>query len=112
MPAPGAKCPDCILAARQAKDRQQLEARTPAAAAPPVTLDPAGLAKSPEVAQARERAVRDLLQFGPSSFDRLMTVMPDADLTPSARESACRSTLTRMTVKKTVKIVEQGWALA
>lgn len=111
MPAPGAKCPDCILAARQAKDRDQLAARQPAADAP-VAFDPASLAKSPAVAQARERAVRDLLQFGPAVFDRLVSVMPDADLTPSARESACRSTLTRMTVKKTVRIVPEGYALA
>lgn len=111
MPAPGAKCPDCILAARQAKDREQLAARPPAADAP-VTFDPASLAKSPAVAQARERAVRDLLQFGPASFERLISAMPDLDLTPSARASACRSTLVRMKVKGTVKVHQEGYALA
>ncbi len=101
MSAPGAKCPDCILAARRERDAVKV-------AAAPI----AGLAKSGDEAQARDRAILDLLQFGPASFERLMNVMPGTFETSDARQSACRMAVIRMKAKGLVKVVPEGYARA
>ena len=136
MPAPGATCSDCILAKqrqRQADDVRpvrlcaggcgktvtetgqrcvdcELKARTSAAAAP----DDPGLwrAKSPEEAEARDRAMLDRLKTGPAGFDALVAVMPGDFVSGTAREMATRSTLIRLKTKQRVKIVPDGYAVA
>jgi hypothetical protein len=103
MPAPGAKCPDCILAARREREASKV-----------VDVAAAGgsIARTPEEAQLRDRALLDLLQFGPANFERLVSVMPGTFLSDEARTSACRLALLRMKVKGTVVIVPEGYARA
>jgi hypothetical protein len=99
MPAPGAKCPDCILRDRRDRDASKVDAG-------------GGIARSPEEAQARDRAILDLLQFGPAQMERIAQTLPGEFLSEDARMSACRSALLRMKVKGIVQIVPEGWARA
>lgn len=100
MLAPVAKCPECILATRRARDAEKFDSAG------------GGLAKSPEEAKARDKAVLDLLRHGPTSFDRLVTVMPGEFLSDDARSSATRSSVLRLKVKGHLRIAPEGYALA
>lgn len=106
MPAPGATCPDCILARRRAREA------TVRAAAGTGEARAESLASSPDIAQARDRAVLQRLAHSPASMDALIACLPDEGLSAAAREQACRSALTRLRVKGKVKIVADGWAAA
>ncbi len=106
MLSPEAKCPDCILAARQARDREKLE--TKGAGAPPAgRLD--AIARTADEARARDAAVLDLLQHGPATFERLVSVMP-GHFEGEGATVACRRTLDRLLMRKIVKIAPEGYA--
>ncbi len=113
MLAPGARCPDCILARQRERQQPQLEEQrtAPGPATNSAAAHEEGRAKSPEQAAARDHAVTTLLKAGPASFDALMASLPDAGLSPAARESACRSTLLRLKTKGMIKIAPEGYAL-
>jgi hypothetical protein len=102
MLAPGAKCPDCILAARRDRERPAPARTAPAPAAPSV---------APEVA-ARDRAILDRLKTGPASFEQLVAALPGEFDHEQAREKACRSAVLRMKLKGQLKIVPEGYAAA
>jgi hypothetical protein len=100
MPAPGAKCVACIRRAREARTE------TPAPLA--------GLAPTADVVQLRDRAILDRLARGPAGFDVLIACLPaEPQLSSlSLRESACQRSLTRLTAKQKIKVVQEGYALA
>src|ERR1051326_2001285 len=94
MLAPGAKCPDCILQDRRLREKAKIPTPAPSAEA----LEGAR-AKSPEEAQARDRAILDRLKAGPASFEQLAAALPGEFASSWARESACRSAVLRLKAK-------------
>jgi hypothetical protein len=109
MPAPGAKCPDCILAAR--RERERPAAPAPATPTPSPAYAPAAAAVAPQIAE-RDRAILDRLKAGPASFEQLMDALPGEFESKWVREKACRSAVLRMKTKGQLKIVPEGYAAA
>lgn len=69
-------------------------------------------AKTPEEAQARDRAILDRLKLGPASFEQLVALLPGDFESAWAREKACRSSILRMKTKGQLRIVPEGYAEA
>ena len=63
--------------------------------------------------QARDAAIKFALRTGPRPSSELIDALPrEPGQTPEQRESALRNALSRLKVKKEIKQVAEGWALA
>lgn len=108
MLAPGAKCPDCILAARRARDEAKL---APPPQPPPSTAGVAAPATA-DVVQARDIAVRACLRKGPASFDEVLAAMPEEPLlTDDQRRLATNNCLSRLRLKRQIDMNGGVWRL-
>lgn len=71
-----------------------------------------GLARSPEEAQARDRAVLDRLRQGAATFEQIAAAIPGEFTTAEARSAACRLSLRRMKAKGQITVAAEGYAVA
>lgn len=64
--------------------------------------------------KARDAAILRLLASGPKSVAVLRDGLPmeEGVVTEEQRQMACSNALTRLSIKKQVRKVEDGWALA
>jgi len=63
--------------------------------------------------KARDASILHALASGPKSVAVLRDGLPaEPGLTPQQRDMACSNALTRLGIKKLVRKVEDGWALA
>jgi len=63
--------------------------------------------------KARDAAILARLRIAPASLPALVAVMPDEPgLSDDDRRVACQSALIRLHVKKLIRSVEDGWAIA
>lgn len=93
MSAPGAKCPDCILAARRAREA----AKAPAAASTPAPT-------APDVVKARDTAIVDALRLRRWNRPGLLTVLPqEPGQTAHERARALDTALLRLSVKAQIR---------